>query len=249
MDSIAATHTIYDSLVEIYKHWDKLMPEENDVSFFARYCSALPRPVVDLGVGWGRVAQATAPDYAVDYSSPMIEAARSVSPSTVYLCCDLDSYRLPEKAATSYAAGNTFETTVSDEELDRIFANIFDQTLSGGVFIFDSVCLNLEAVRERSGLAQFHAQFDDTMVHSIYELEDETRGIYRLRHVVETLDADGFTTSKRYTAPIQARRREPRTFLEVAERCGWLIDECFGGFEGQPLTPNSRRSVWVLRRP
>src|SRR4051794_3929733 len=108
MEHDRATLNPFDDWAELLAFWNTLV-ELEDIWMYQRLVRQFGRPVAELGIGDGRVAAFTAPDYGVDFSSVMLQRCRARLPNGPrLLLADLRDYDLPEPAAFSYVPFNTF---------------------------------------------------------------------------------------------------------------------------------------------
>ncbi len=237
----------FDALVPVYVLWAELMAgDTEDVSFYRELANASTGVVADLGCGWGRMTGEIFPDYGVDFSTEAIAEAELRSPTTNFIVSDLVSYELPERSTFSYAAGNTFDTTLDDGKLESVFRNIHRQTAPGGHFAFDALALDFESIRRTAGLVGLHTVTGTHAVQTIYAVASIERREYSIRHVLETLDTEGTVVSRRYFPALTAKCRGIDDYLSVFAATGWTVGHRASGFADEPLMAESNRLVWVL---
>lgn len=235
----------FDALASLYAISSGALPSA-DEHFFADVVRGSPRPVVEVGIGTGRLARSARPDVGVDFSDEMLKHAGSAVPSATLLLSDLADYELDEPAALTYAGGYTLETIVDDEHLARVFENIASQTRPRGKFAFDALAIGFDEVEHRSGCLMVSASGPGFVVLTVQFTTCKAQARFTQRHVVEFLDQGGIVTERRYFPPYEARVRSPRELEQLATNAGWRVLARYGGYRREPVTEDSRRHTWIL---
>src|SRR5437588_9950326 len=96
----------FDDWAELLAIWHS-MTEIPDSKLYESLAKQFGHPIVELGIGDGRVAEHVEPDYGVDFSTVMLQRCRSRLPhGPQLLLSNLKDYHLPEVAMFSYAPLN-----------------------------------------------------------------------------------------------------------------------------------------------
>ncbi len=144
LDQFGRIAPYYDALMERvpYDSWAAYVSE------LARLAGRPIRPgrkLLDLATGTGSVAlQFAARGCAttgIDISEPMLAEARRKADSkgldVAFIECDLCDFRLPERFDHAVCLYDSLNYVVESEELKRVFANVRQALVPGGLFIFD----------------------------------------------------------------------------------------------------------------
>jgi Methyltransferase domain len=235
----------YERWTELLQLWERF-DDLRDVSFYAALAEESQRPVVEVGVGWGRAAEQIRPDVGVDNAANMLAAARKrLGDADVTLMeADFETYELAEPAAFSYAPLNSFDHITDLEQLTRIFANVRRNTLPGGRFAFDAELHTLHQL-EDDGL-HVDGYDGEIVIQSTYRLLDGPKMVYEFIAFVDWLDENGAVTARRYFPPLPGRAITPDQYRGIFSATGWRVLEAWGGFRGEPLSEDGRRQVWLL---
>lgn len=246
----------FDAWADIYRIWTELSPD-TDAAFYRRIAAAAGRPVVDLGVGLGRLAARlgsdagpdAAIDVGIDVSDAMLaEARRRLGGAVRLVKASIADYALDEPAAFSYAGQNTLNH-VAPAEQPVVFHTVFRNTRPGGRFAFETALALPARLRMRDRVPVLRTYAGGIVVHDITRLTDAQAHRAELIGMVERLDGDGRVVERRYFPPI------PFTFLTVeavtgwAARAGWEIESVHADPHGTALTAESPSAMWCLRRP
>jgi SAM-dependent methyltransferase len=242
----------FDIWAEMYRIWTEVSPDI-DADFYRRIAAATGRPVVDLGVGLGRLAVLlgpdAAPDVGIDVSDAMLtEARRRLGGSVRLVKASIADYTLDEPAAFSYAGQNTLNH-VAPAEQPVLFHTVFRNTRPGGRFAFETALAQPARLRMRDRVPVLRTYAKGIVVHDITRLTDPQAHRAELIGMVERLDGDGRVVERRYFPPI------PFTFLTVetvtgwATDAGWQVESVHADAHGTALTPDSPSAMWCLRRP
>ncbi|MPZ94850.1 MAG: hypothetical protein GEU96_07990 [Propionibacteriales bacterium] len=240
------TRPVYDAIAEVYALLDDPTTTSTrpDVEFFSAFANEQPRPVVELGIGGGRVGRHARPDIGVDQSPELLAVATARCAGLTPVLGDLTDFRLPEPAATAYAAGNCFETTEDDEQLRAMFAGIRKNVALGGLFAFDSHVPPNERLAESFQRTRVAAATADRVVTEAV-LPDPDHS-FRQIYCLEKLGADGVVESRHYLPPLRVRLLDPDVVIASLEATGWEVESAFrGGFPGHPPVPG--QNVYVAR--
>jgi SAM-dependent methyltransferase len=227
----------YDAIAELYDPWSASVVE--DVRFYLEEARRSGGPVLEPGVGTGRIAIPLAADgiqvIGVDSSRGMLDVcARRAALAGVELDLRVGDLREPpvrEQVPLVICPFRSLLHLHTDEDRRRVLASVQKLLRQGGRFVFDVFTPGAEDI------AQTHDRW----------LEREP-GIFELARwdqVARTLTLtvrgpDGETTmALAWLAP-----GEWRALLEDS---GFEVEACYGWFDRKPFTGGDD-SVWITRR-
>jgi SAM-dependent methyltransferase len=230
----------YDSIAELYDPWSRSVTE--DVDFYvAEARKADGAPVVELGVGTGRIAIPTAQAgiqvIGVDSSPRMLALCRQrAKEAGVAALLDLregDLRNPPVKERVSLVTSPFRSLLHLDSESARsdAFASVHRVLQPGGRFVFDVFAPSEADVEETHGRW----------------LEREP-GIWERAEwnlAARTLDlsvkgAVGMTT-------MHLAWVSPDEWHALLEQAGFVVEACYGWFDGRPYA-GGEDSVWIAVR-
>ena len=229
----------YDPIAQLYDPWSASVVE--DISFYVDEALASGGPVVELGVGTGRVAIPTAlagiDVIGVDSSEGMLavcaERAREagVAERLDLRQGDLRSPPVTERVQLVTCPFRAFLHLASDDERLQALAAVRRLLEPGGRFVFDVFEPSPEDIAETDG-----------------------RWIEREPGIEEQanwdLDAQTLTLSVRGAEGASSMTLwwlEPARWHALLAEAGLTIDACFGWFDRRPYT-GGEDSVWITSR-
>lgn len=230
----------YDSIARVYDPWSVSVTE--DVAFYVEEAQRAGSPVVELGVGTGRIAVPTAAAgvhvIGVDSSPGMLEVCREqaelagVADLLDLRLGELESPPVEERVALVTCPFRSYLHLLDDDARLRSLRAVFGLLVPGGRFVFDVFAPGADDI------ADTHARW----------LEREP-GIF------ERADWD----SRARTLTLSVRSEDGETSLVLAwlsndewrallERAGFQVVGCYGWFDRRPYA-GGEDTVWVARRP
>ena len=227
----------YDTIAELYDPWSASVVE--DVAFYLEEARRSGGPVVELGVGTGRIAVPIAADgirvIGVDSSRGMLDVcARRAALAGVELDLRVGDLRQPPIAECVPLVICPFRSLLhmhTDEDRRSVLAAAHELLLPGGLFVFDVFTPDAQDIEqtqsrwvEREPGIFEHALWDEearTLTLSVRDQEHET------------------TMSLAWLAP-----DEWRALLEAV---GFEVEACYGWFDRRPYE-GREDTVWLARR-
>lgn len=230
----------YDSIAELYDPWSRSVTE--DVGFYVAEARKAGGPVVELGVGTGRIAVPIAERgvrvIGVDSSAGMLELCRRrAEQAGVVELVDLrlgDLRRPPvdERVRLVTAPFRSLLHLGTDAERLEGLAAASGLLEPGGRLVFDVFAPSREDVEETHGRWLEREP-------GIWERAD-----WDLEHRVLTLSVRGdegeTTMALAWISPDEWRR--------LLERAGFEVVACYGWFDMRPYA-GGEDTVWIARRP
>ena len=236
----ADAQTPYDAIARLYDPWSRSVTE--DVSFYVGEAKHAGGPVVELGVGTGRIAVPIAAEgidvIGVDSSAEMMAVCREraelagVDARIDLRLGDLAAPPVDERAPLVICPFRSYLHLQSDEDRLRALRAAREILTPGGRLAFDVFAPASDDVSETHGRWLEREP-------GIFERADwntETRTL-----TLSVRGAQGAATmSLAWLSP-----REWRALLEAA---GFEVEACYGWFDRSPYT-GGEDTVWLARRP
>jgi SAM-dependent methyltransferase len=242
--------------------FDRLyLRRRRDVAWYVDAARASGGPVLELGVGSGRVALAIAAAgievVGVDASPEMLRAARSASrasnPSTRALITlrlgDMRRLRLDRRFALVIAPFNTFTHLYDRRDLERTLTACRRHLRPGGRLLFDVVMPDLPALLQdpdrvyRCGRMR-HPSDGRVYLHSEASHYDPATQVRTVTMLLEPVDGQGPARA----IPLTQRQFFPAELDALLSHNGFDIEDRYGDFEYGPLLGTSASQVIVARR-
>jgi SAM-dependent methyltransferase len=230
----------YDAIARLYDPWSLSVRE--DVDFYVGLARETRGPVVELGVGTGRIAVPTAaagiPVIGVDSSRGMLEVcAEAAALAGVAHLVDLRLGDLRDPPVTELVPLVTcpfrayLHLHTDDERLDALRAAYW-LLVPGGRLAFDVFAPGADDV------AETHNRWLEREP-GIYE-----RAVWDTERRVLTLSVRGESGA----TTMDLAWLSPDEWHGLLERAGFEVLKHFGWFDGRPYR-GGEDSVWVVRRP
>jgi SAM-dependent methyltransferase len=227
----------YDAIAELYDPWSASVVE--DVGFYLEEARRSGGPVVELGVGTGRIAIPLAADgirvIGVDSSRAMLDVcARRAALAGVELDLRVGDLREPPVRECVPLVICPFRSLLhmdTDDDRRRVLAAVQKLLRPGGRFVFDVFTPGTEDI----------AQTQDRWL----EREPGIFELARWDEVARTLTLtvrgpDGETT-------MALAWLSPEEWRALLEDAGFEVEACYGWFDRKPFTGGDD-SVWIARR-
>jgi SAM-dependent methyltransferase len=224
----------YDAIARIYDPWSRSVTE--DVPFYLDEARRTGGPVVELGIGTGRIAVPIAADgirvIGVDSSSAMLEVcAERAALAGAVLDLRLGDLREPpvdEQVPLVICPFRSLLHMHSDDDRRRALRAARRLLAPGGRFVFDVFTPSREDIQETHGLWLEREP-------EIYERADWDEHARTLTLSVRGIESES-TMQLAWLAP-----EEWRALLED-ER--FSIDACYGWFDRRPYA-GGEDTIWV----
>lgn len=253
----------YDRFADIYQVWTETAGSTRaNLAFYVDAYLNETGPVVELGVGDGRIAVAAASRgrsvIGVDLSQAMLEQCRrraeraGVLDRLTLLNGDFRNFQLDQPAGLIALPYHSLGHLVALDDKRRAIAQVFSQLRPGGRFVFDDFLMTPSLVgqmRQVQLRAEYQLPSGADALLWVTSLVDEAAQTIRVVTWEDELDPEGALARRRYRrlslswlAPSQAR-----TLLAEA---GFVIEACFGDFDRTPFSDaTAREQIWIARRP
>jgi SAM-dependent methyltransferase len=230
----------YDAIARLYDPWSRSVTE--DVSFYVEEARAVaPGPIVELGIGTGRIAVPIAAEsvrvIGVDSSPGMLDVCReraALAGIGDLLDLRLGDFREPpveERVRLVLCPFRAYLHLATDDERLRALRAAHDLLVPGGRLVFDVFAPSA------ADIAETHGRWVER------EPRIEERAVW---------DEDGRTLTLSVRGP-QGGSTMTLSWLSVAEwdrllrRVGFAVEACYGWFDRSSYR-GGEDSVWVARR-
>lgn len=230
----------YDAIADLYDPWSRGVTE--DIDFYVDEARAAGAPVVELGVGTGRiaipVAAAGIPVIGVDSSAGMLGVCRGAAEraGVAHLLDlrlgDLREPPVPERVRLVMCPFRAYLHLHTDDERLRALRAARELLLPGGRLVFDVFAPGREDV-------------------------EETHGVWLEREPGIFERADWDTERRTLTLSVRDERSqtsmalawlEPAEWRALVERAGFEVEAEYGWFDRRAPS-GGEDTVWVCRRP
>ena len=253
----------YDSFADIYAIWTaSAASTDANLPFYVDAYLAADGPVVELGVGDGRIAVEAAGRgctvIGVDRSSAMLERCREraqkagVLDRLTLIQADFRDFDLEKPAGLIALPYHSIGHLTTRDHKRHAMRHIFDCIRAGGQFIFDDFLMTpalMAQMRKVQLRATYHSPSGSDRLLWVTSLVDESTQSIAVVTWEDELDATGVLERRRYRRlslswlePIQARA--------LLEEAGFRVDTCFGDFQRNPFEETSAlEQIWIGRKP
>lgn len=253
----------YDRFADVYTVWTDTAPStQANLAFYVDTYMASEDPVVELGVGDGRIAVPAASRgrrvIGVDLSSAMLERCRRRAEGTgvldrlTLLRADFRHFHLEEPAALIALPYHSLGHLLTLEEKRRAIAHVFTELRPGGRFIFDDFLMTpalIEHMRRVQLRAEYLSATGANVLLWVTSLVDETSQSIKVVTWEDELDAQGLLTQRRYRR-LSLSWLEPAQARSLLTEAGFAIESCFGDFARTPFSESTaHEQIWIARRP
>lgn len=253
----------YDQFADIYSVWtDTAASARANLAFYVEAYTATDGPVVELGVGDGRIAvQAAARGRqvtGVDLSTAMLDRCRrraeeaGVSDLLTLVQADFRHFHLDKPAVLIALPYHSLGHITAFEEKRAVVEHVFSQLQPGGRFLFDDFLMTPTAVNHMRGVqlrAKYHSASGADVRLWVTSIVDEAAQSIRVVTWEDERSGDEWLSDRHYRyltlswlSPSQAR--------QLLTDAGFVVDACYGDFERTPFSESTaQEQVWVARRP
>lgn len=237
---MAVPPSSYDAIAELYDDWSRSVVE--DVGFYVEEALAAGGPLVELGVGTGRIAVPVALAgvrvIGVDSSPGMLEVCRRHAEAawvTDFVDLRLGDLRRPpvaERVGLVLAPFRSFLHMETDEARLEALRATRALLVPGGRFVFDVFAPGADDI------AETHGRWIEREPGIFERAEwDEERS----RLVLGVRGPGGETTMSLAWLP-------PERWTALVEQAGFEVLATYGWFDRKPYA-GGEDTIWVARRP
>jgi len=253
----------YDRFADIYSVWtDTAASTRANLAFYVDAYAAADGPVVELGVGDGRIAVEAAVRgcaiTGVDLSAAMLDLCRQraadagVLERLTLLQADFRDFQLAQPAALIALPYHSIGHLVGLEEKRNGFAHVFSQLRPGGRFIFDDFLMTpalVAQMRQVQLRAAYRSMAGADVLLWVTSLVNERSQSIMVVTWEDELDAEGTLARRRYRR-LSLSWLEPAQARDLLEQAGFTIEACFGNFQRTPFAEaEAQEQIWIARKP
>jgi SAM-dependent methyltransferase len=262
-DLAAGSGTEYDSFADIYGVWtDTAASTGANRLFYVNTYAAAEGPVVELGVGDGRIAVEAAVQgcdlIGVDASSVMLGLCRQraqragVTDKVTLLEADFRDFALDTPAGLIALPYHSIGHLLTLDDKRQALRHVFAQLRPGGRFVFDDFLMTpvlLDHMRQVQLRAEYRSPAGVDVLLWVTSLVDEPSQSVTVVTWEDELDAVGRMDRRRYRR-LSLSWLEPTQARLLLEETGFEVEACFGDFQGTPFAePTAVEQVWMARKP
>jgi SAM-dependent methyltransferase len=238
------TSSSWDDFAPIYDEWTG--GTMGDIPFYVELAQDVEGPLVELGVGSGRVTMPVAVQtgrrvLGLDSSAAMLELARARADAAgadlELRLQDVTSFALDEPAGLIYAPLRTLNHLPTWAARRGAFASVAAALRPGGRFAWNAFVYDAQTA------ARDHGNARPREGGRIWEYVEHVPAESRV-DVTTFAGAPG--AEPRSVSFWWVTRSEWEGLIETA---GLEVEALFGWFDGRPFDESSREFVWVVRRP
>ena len=256
--------TDYARWAQFYDLFYQVGPE-NEVEFYLGLMRQTEPPVLELGVGTGRIAIPAAKAghevVGIDVSDSMLAVARSkmrstgVAPSSLELIkADMTNFELPHRLfGLVIIPGNSLALVLSERGQAATLAHAARHLNRNGVLAFSLYNASDEVLDDDDdetfllGVVHDEATGNRHIMTGINRF-DRANQINRCKQFLETVSRDGETVSRR-ELPVTTRYLRIEEAVELASDAGLIVEEVYGDFDRTAYVATSDEMIVVCRNP
>lgn len=249
----------YALMVDFYDQWSEHMTD--DVAFYVQEATKVAGPVVELGVGSGRVAlpvaRAGQQVIGVDASHAMLtEGARraaqhGVADKITWLHGDMRSFVADPRVSLVMIPFRSFlHLTTSDDQLAALDA-IKRSLIPGGRLILNLFVPDPRVIATNDGARRLQADFIDergrrceVWAISSYGGAEQTLSVRAILEVYE-----GGRPIDMVETELTLRMVYRYEMEHLLARAGFEVEELYGWFDRRAFGPLSEEMIWMARKP
>ncbi len=253
----------YDTFADIYDVWTETAPAaKSNRRFYVEAYLAAGGPVVELGVGDGRIAVEAAARgcrvIGVDASPVMLRRCRKraeqagVGDRIELLETDFRTFRLDEPAALVTLPYHSIGHLTSVPAKRQAAHQVFNQLRPGGRFIFDDFVMTPDAaarMRQVQLRATYPSAAGTDILLWVTSLVDEKARLIKVITWEDHFTAEGRPEWRRYRR-LDLSWLDPDHARMLLLGAGFTIDACLGSFDGTPFSiDTAAEQIWIARKP
>lgn len=241
----------------------------SDIPFYSQQAVESGGPVLELGVGTGRIAIPTAQlgidVVGIDTSEAMLSKAREKldslregAGSVELVAADMRDFDLRDERGarrkfplvTIPFRGFLALTTVEDQV--RALSRIRRHLSPGGRLVFNVFVPDPNMALEQGDLPRHLNDVTDPLTGATYVLHQQSaydtyNQIVSVRTIIEELDRDGVVARRMYR-DYDLRYCHRWEVHHLLVMCGFEIEDLFGDFDCSEFDAGSTEMIWVVRR-
>lgn len=253
----------YDSFADIYSVWtDTAGSTRANLPFYLDAYARADGPVVELGVGDGRIAVQAAERgcsvIGVDSSQAMLDLCRrraenaGVAERITLMCADFRGFLLHTPAALIALPYHSIGHLPTLEDKRDAIAHVYSQLRPGGCFLFDDFVITPELMAHMRTVqlrAEYRTASGTEALLWVTSLVNEPAQSIRVVTWEDELDAVGVVRQTRYRR-LSLSWLTPGQARQLLIEAGFTVEACYGDFDRAPFSDaTAREQIWLARRP
>ena len=254
----------YETFAPWYAAWTGSAPiTEANRRFYVDTYLRTEGPVVELGIGDGRIAVEAAlrgkDVIGVDDSPRMLELCRrraleaGVQDRLTLIEADFRRFTLPEPAALVSLPFHSMGHLVTPEQRVACLKHVLDSLVPGGHFVFDHFIADPDIIRslDRQTILRSVFRHPETGRRTllwgttVYDVPARRMKVYP---AAEELDDDGHVVSKQ-VVELDFSWVDPEEMRQEIRQAGFDVEAVFGDFQRNAFDADSGHQIWSLQRP
>jgi SAM-dependent methyltransferase len=233
--------TYGDRIADVYDRLPQV-PDNAEAAVAALASLAGSGPVLELGIGTGRIALPLAARglavHGIDASEAMVKRLRT-KPGGDRIPVAMGNFAdvaLEARFSLIYVAFNSFFGLLSQDDQVRCFARVAERLTEQGVFVIEAFVPDVTRFDRGQRLAVTTMGVDDLQLEA--SVHDPVEQRVRAQHIV--ISAEG---TKLY--PVQLRYAWPSELDLMARLAGLRLRDRWGGWDRRPFTAASTSHVSI----
>ena len=261
-DSSIGSDPQYERFSDIYDIWTQTAPSaEANLSFYRDLYLGADGPVVELGVGDGRIAIEAAKRgcsvTGVDASPAMLRRCaeraecEGVADHLQLIEGDFRTFQLDQPAALITLPYHSLGHLATFDEKRHAISRVHQQLRPGGRFVFDDFMMT-KARRDYMRQAQLRAVYQSPQGAErllwVTSLIDESLQQIRVVTWEDELDANGELMRRQYRQ-LALSWLTPHQARTLLTETGFVVDACWGDFKRTPFDATTAdEQIWSVHR-
>jgi len=249
----------YAIVVDFYDQWAAHMGEE-DVAFYAQEATRAEGPVVELGVGNGRVAipvaRAGQRVIGVDTSSAMVTDGRrrahqaGVADRITWTIGDMRDWVAEPAVDLVMIPFRSFLHLTTTEDQLRALGSIHRSLAPSGGLILNMFVPDPEVIAQHQGQRRFQGEFMDERgrrceLWSVNRYSTTGQRL-ELRAIMEVCEGNRVVDS--VEADLELRMVYRYEMEHLLARAGFEVEALYGWFDRRSLGEDDREMIWIARK-
>jgi SAM-dependent methyltransferase len=233
--------TYGESIADVYDELYQQLDPSDAVAAIRSLANG--KPVLELGVGTGRIAvplaEAGVDVSGIDISEPMLARLRAKTNRVKLHQSDFAEIAIDGAFGVVFVAFNTFFTLPDQDAQLRCFTSVATKLLSGGVFVIEAFVPDTARFTKDQVLQTLRVETD----HVVLEATKHDRASQRLDSQLVMLRETGVRF-----LPIQLRYAWPSELDVMAKLAGLRIRERWANWRAAPFSSTSTMHVSIYER-